>query len=221
MAPRRTKSPTRSNPRTPKDKLSENVGHVLGQEELAASREKVASFAAKDFPSPVEVAIAAVAGISAAVVMVAVTAFSFANVFVFRITPAVLGYLGFLELYSQINSPAKQDIVTTGTAFLGLLYAHLAFAFGRKRVSHNHQAMHGLLFAVASYKIMSMLGNPVDILLGFNYTIRYIKENMAEMGSVLGFVCGIVAVIGHLASPHVDHVISQKGCSGRAKHIIN
>ena len=217
MAPRRIK---RASSRGPAEKKA-NVGHVLGQEELAVKNEKVASFVAKDFPSPVEVGIAAGAGIAAMAVMMVVTVFSFANVFVFRVTPAVFGYLGIMELYSQINSPAKQDVVTTGTAFLGLLYAHLAFAFGRKRVSHNHQAMHGLLFAVASYNVMGMLGYPVGTLLGFDFTTSYIKENMAELGSVVGTMSGVVVMIGHMVSPHVDHVISQKGCSGRAKHVVN
>ena len=222
MAPRRTKSPKRANSRKSEEKQVGVVGHVLGQEELAARQsEKVASFAAKNFPSPVEIFIAATAGATAVTVVVLVTAFSIANVFVFRITPAVLGYQGFMNLYNHVNSSANEDVISTTITFLCLLYAHLALACGRKRLSHNHQAMHALLFAVASYKIMNTSNDPVGTFLGFDFTIRYIKDHMAVMGTVLGTVCGTVAMVGHLASPHIDHVISHKGCSGRAKHVIN
>ena len=88
-------------------------------------------------------------------------------------------------------------------------------------MSHNHQAMHSFLFAVASYNIMNMLGDPVGTVLGFDFTIRYIRDHIADMGSALGTVCGVVAMVGHMISPHIDHIISHKGCSGRVKHVVN
>lgn len=219
----RSRSRSRSTPRTTAQKApKDRVGHVLGQEELAqANQSKVARFSAKNFPSVVEVGVAAIAAVATLAVIGSMVCFSFANLFVFHITPTVLAYFGIKELYSQVNSPGKEDVVTTAMAFVCILFAHFSYAFGRKRVSHSHQAVHAFIYTAACYKMMMMLGDPLSCLAGMELSMAFFTDNFSLLACTVGALSGLIAFVGHMAAPRIDRVVSNKGSEERPRHVVN
>lgn len=198
------------------------MGHVLGQEELAEANEgKVARFSSKNFLGVVEIVVASIAASTTVLVISAMVSFAAANFVIFHATPMVLAYFGVTTLYSQINSPGKEDMVVSAMGFLCLLFAHFSYAFGRKRVSHYYQAEHAALYSIACFTMTGMLGDPWACLMNMELSVAYVKENFALLGTTIGFCSGVVAMVGHLVSPRIDHIVEKKGCEGRPKHVTN